>query len=156
MWLLGRGGGGGVLFFSLREAYVLSFSLLLCLEPCKKFSVVVGGWWWWWLTVNLVFCFGPKLWFWTWTKLNNFCPEVCYITTFLSAIFTSFISNIKLQFLIKCVCIFEFQRIHKIRKILVSLKTFDMKLLASFFILVLLPDFQFFESRVLFGLLFRR
>ena len=58
-----------MLFFSLREAYVLSFSLLLCLEPCKKFSVVVGGWWW--LTVNLVFCFGPKLWFWTWTKLNN-------------------------------------------------------------------------------------
>ena len=56
-------------FFSLREAYVLSFSLLLCLEPCKKFSV--GGWWWW-STVNLVFCFGPKLWFWTWTKLNNY------------------------------------------------------------------------------------
>ena len=36
-----RGGEGS--FFSLREAYVLSFSLLLCLEPCKKFSVV-GGW----------------------------------------------------------------------------------------------------------------
>ena len=33
-----------MLNFSLREAYVLSFSLLLCLEPCKKFSVVVGGW----------------------------------------------------------------------------------------------------------------
>ena len=31
----------------------------------------VGGWWWWWLTVNLVFYFGPKLWFWTWTKLNK-------------------------------------------------------------------------------------
>ena len=61
-------GGGEGSFFSLREAYVLSFSLLLCLEPCKKFSVVVGGWW---FTVNLVFCFGPKLWFWTWTKLNN-------------------------------------------------------------------------------------
>ena len=30
--------------------------------------VVVGGWW---FTVNLVFCFGPKLWFWSWTKLNN-------------------------------------------------------------------------------------
>ena len=65
-----EGRGRGVLFFSLREAYVLSFSLLLCLEPCKKFSVVVGGWWWW-STVNLVFCFVPKLWFWTWTKLNN-------------------------------------------------------------------------------------
>ena len=22
-------------------------------------------------TVSLAFCFGPKLWFWTWTKLNN-------------------------------------------------------------------------------------
>ena len=37
---------------------------------------VFGRWWWvgglwWWLTMNLVFCFGPKLWFWTWTKLNN-------------------------------------------------------------------------------------
>ena len=21
--------------------------------------------------MNLVFCFGPKLWFWTWTKLNK-------------------------------------------------------------------------------------
>ena len=31
-------------FFSLREAYVLSFSLLLCLEPCEKFSVGGGGW----------------------------------------------------------------------------------------------------------------
>ena len=30
-------------FFSLREAYVLSFSLLLCLEPCEKFSVGDGG-----------------------------------------------------------------------------------------------------------------
>ena len=28
---------------------------------------VVGGW----FTVNLAFCFGPKLWVWTWTKLNN-------------------------------------------------------------------------------------
>ena len=37
-----KGGEGS--FFSLREAYVLSFSLLLCLEPCKKFSVG-GGWW---------------------------------------------------------------------------------------------------------------
>ena len=33
----------------------------------------VGGGGGWWLTVNLVFCFGPKLWFWTWTKLNNYC-----------------------------------------------------------------------------------
>ena len=41
MWLLERGEGS---FFSLGEAYVLSFSLLLCLEPCKKFSVG-GGWW---------------------------------------------------------------------------------------------------------------
>ena len=40
-------------------AYVLSFSLLLCLEPCKKFLVGGGGWWW--FTVNLAFCFGPKL-----------------------------------------------------------------------------------------------
>ena len=24
-----------------------------------------------WFTVNLAFCFGPKLWFWTWTKLNK-------------------------------------------------------------------------------------
>ena len=47
MWLLERGGAGA--FFRIREAYILSFSLLLCLEPCKKFSVgggwvVVGGW----------------------------------------------------------------------------------------------------------------
>ena len=40
-----REGGGGS-FFSLREAYILSFSLLLCLEPFKKISVG-GGWWWW-------------------------------------------------------------------------------------------------------------
>ena len=51
------------------------FSLLLCLEPCKKFSVGGG---WWWLTVNLVFCFGPKLKFWTWTKLNN-CNNNLYL-----------------------------------------------------------------------------
>ena len=37
-----RQGGEGS-FFSLREAYVLSFSLLLCLEPCEKF-LVGGGW----------------------------------------------------------------------------------------------------------------
>ena len=42
MWLLERGGEGS--FFNLREAYVLSFSLLLCLEPCEKFSVGGGGW----------------------------------------------------------------------------------------------------------------
>ena len=39
-----REGGEGS-FFSLRKAYVLSFSLLLCLEPCEKFSVGGGGWW---------------------------------------------------------------------------------------------------------------
>ena len=48
----------------------------------------VGGW----LTVNLVFCFGPKLWFWTWTKLNNInqgstlfqqCRPLCQITFLL-------------------------------------------------------------------------
>ena len=33
--------------------------------------MVGGGGGGWWFTVNLVFCFGPKLWFWTWTKLNN-------------------------------------------------------------------------------------
>ena len=32
---------------------------------------VVGGGGGGWFTLNLVFCFGPKLWFWTWTKLNN-------------------------------------------------------------------------------------
>ena len=36
-----REGGGA--FFSLREAYVLSCSLLLCLEPYEKF-LVGGGW----------------------------------------------------------------------------------------------------------------
>ena len=36
---------------------------------------MVGGGGWWWFTVNLAFCFGPKLWFWTWTKLNN-CSEL--------------------------------------------------------------------------------
>ena len=29
--------------------------------------------------MNLVFCFGPKLWFWTWTKLNNNVKYVLYI-----------------------------------------------------------------------------
>ena len=42
-----------------------SINLLLCLKFFKKFRV--GGWY----QVNSVFCFGPKLWFWTWTKLNN-------------------------------------------------------------------------------------
>ena len=43
------------------KAYVSNLSLLVCLEPFKKFSV--GGWWWWWVgnTVNIVFCFGPRL-----------------------------------------------------------------------------------------------
>ena len=30
-------------------------------------------------TVNLVFCFGPKIWFWTWTKLNNDAVETLEI-----------------------------------------------------------------------------
>merc|ERR1711875_91861 len=65
-----------MLFFNFRDACVLSFSLLLCLEPCKKFSVGGGGWWW--FTVNLAFCFGPKLWFWTWNKLNKNCSyDLC-------------------------------------------------------------------------------
>ena len=33
---------------------------LLCLETSKKF-VVGGGWWWVDKTVNIVFCFGPRL-----------------------------------------------------------------------------------------------
>ena len=42
------------------KAYVSNLSLLVCLEPFKKFSV--GGWWWWvGNTVNIVFCFGPRL-----------------------------------------------------------------------------------------------
>ena len=40
------------------EAPIPHFNLLLCLEPTKKFRVVMS-------TVNLVFCFGPKLRFWT-------------------------------------------------------------------------------------------
>ena len=30
-----------------------------------EFMWWLGGGWWWWFTVNLVFCFGPKVWFWT-------------------------------------------------------------------------------------------
>ena len=38
----GRGlGGGGVLFLSVREAYLPNFRTLLSLEPLKK----VPGWW---------------------------------------------------------------------------------------------------------------
>ena len=37
-----RGEGGGLLF-SLREAYLLSLSLLLCLELFQNFVVVGGG-----------------------------------------------------------------------------------------------------------------
>ena len=36
--------GIGLISVARREAYVLSFSLLLCLEPCKKFSVGGGEW----------------------------------------------------------------------------------------------------------------
>ena len=38
--------GVGILwggFLSLGETCIRNFSLLLCLEPCKKFLVVVGG-----------------------------------------------------------------------------------------------------------------
>ena len=41
-------------------------SLLLCLEPFKKFSMVVGGWVD--TTVNIVGSFGQDL---NWPKLNN-------------------------------------------------------------------------------------
>ena len=51
------GRGGGINFLALKKSkYQLSEKSL--------------GWWRW-STVNLEFCFGPKLWFLTWTKLNK-------------------------------------------------------------------------------------
>ena len=47
-----------------------AINILLSLDPSKKFRVgrrVVVS------TVNLVFCFGQKLRFWTWTTLNKNC-----------------------------------------------------------------------------------
>ena len=59
--------GGGYLYLVIQllgiyKAYVSNLSLLVCLEPFKKFSV--GGWvggGWVANTVNIVFCFGPRL-----------------------------------------------------------------------------------------------
>ena len=48
-----------------------NISLLKMLKTGLK---VWGGWWWVVvvvLTPNLVFCFGPKLWFWPRPKLNK-------------------------------------------------------------------------------------
>ena len=49
-------------FILLYEVLMPNISLLLGLEPFKKFSVGGGGWW---VvvdtTVNIVFCFGPRL-----------------------------------------------------------------------------------------------
>ena len=41
------GGGGGALFLSFREANIPNVSLLLSLEPFKKFLVVGWGGVWW-------------------------------------------------------------------------------------------------------------
>ena len=56
-----------------------NIGLIRSLEPFNKFLVGGGGardyneepGIIWWSTVSLAFYFGPKLWFWTWTKLNN-------------------------------------------------------------------------------------
>ena len=61
-----------LLTLGLYEAYIPNLGLLLCLEPSKKFRVGVAqqqvqvD-----TTPNLVFCFGPKLWFWPRPKLNK-------------------------------------------------------------------------------------
>ena len=47
-----------------------NLGLLLCIEPSKKFWVGGGGCVMD-TTPNVVFCFGPKLWFWPRPKLNN-------------------------------------------------------------------------------------
>ena len=46
---------------NLCEVHMPNISLLLGLEPFKKFSVVGGGGWVVDTTVNIVFCFGPRL-----------------------------------------------------------------------------------------------
>ena len=60
----GRGEGRrlAIELLDLCKVYMPNISLLLGLEPFKKFSV--GGGWWWWVvdtTVNIMFCFGPRL-----------------------------------------------------------------------------------------------
>ena len=57
-------GGWGYLYLIIQlldisEAYIPNLSPLVCLEPFKKFSV--GGWVVVDTTVNIVFCFGPRL-----------------------------------------------------------------------------------------------
>ena len=47
-------------------------SVLLSLEPFKKFGVGGGGWWW--SKGNLEFGFGPNLGLEAGTKLKNFLP----------------------------------------------------------------------------------
>ena len=64
----------------LREACILSPSLLLGLLTALKLGVVVGGGWW--VVVlkgTLVFCFGPnlKLRFWPRPKLNKMVDNNC-------------------------------------------------------------------------------
>ena len=68
------GQNSGSKLFDLIEAYILNLGPIQSLEPYKKFSVG-GGWVVGESTVNLAFCFAPKLWFWTWTKLNNISPN---------------------------------------------------------------------------------
>ena len=46
-------------FFNLRYTYISNMSVLLGLEPFKKFGVGGGGWWW--SKGNLEFGFGPNL-----------------------------------------------------------------------------------------------
>ena len=55
---LGEVYSSGCQFLSIRRAYLPNLDLLQCLEHFKKF--VVGGWWVD-TTVNIVFCFWPRL-----------------------------------------------------------------------------------------------